>query len=68
MRVKILKPIAELVDGSFKEFRIDEIIELEGERAEALSKSGLVEIIVEKALDEPPEDKMIKKAGKKKGI
>ena len=64
MKVKILKPIAERINGELKEFRIGEEITLEDERAKALAKAGLVQII-EKALDEPPEDKMIHKAKKK---
>lgn len=63
-KVKVLKPIAELIDGAIKEFKIGEEITLEEERAEALAKAGLVEI-VEKSFEEPTNDKMIHKTKNK---
>jgi len=68
-KVKVLKPIAELIDGAIKEFEIGEEITLEEERAQALAKAGLVEIIEEKteekSIEEPPKDKMVHKTKNK---
>jgi hypothetical protein len=68
MKVRILWPIAEMSEslGRYIEYKIGEEVELEDERAIALSKSGLVELLEEeKALDSPPKDKMIHRAKKK---
>jgi hypothetical protein len=68
MKVRILWPIAEMSEslGRYIEYKIGEEVELEDERAIALSKSGLVELLEEeKALDSPPNDKMIHRAKKK---
>lgn len=75
MKVKILKPIGEMSEslGRYIEYKAGEIAELEDERAISLAKIGLVEIIVEvkeevkeeKSFEEPPRDKMIRRAKKR---